>query len=71
MCGRVVPRVQTKLSRALRAHRGKKLLQDVPSLKSTAMQRAMVRFREAREKVAMALVECLRVSQEDTMEALL
>ena len=32
------------------------------------MKRAMVRFREAREKGAMAFVECLRVSQEDTME---
>ena len=68
---RVVPRVQSKLSRALRAHRGKKLLQDVPNLKSTAIQRAMARFREAQGKVAMAFVECLRVSQEDTMEALL
>ena len=69
VCVRVVPRVQSKLSRALRAHRGKKLLQDVPNLKSTAMERAMVRFRGAREKVAMAFVECLRVSQEDIMEA--
>ena len=66
---RVVPRVQSKPSRALRAHRGKKLSEDVPNLKNTAMQRAMVRFREAREKDAMVFVESLRVSQEDTMEA--
>ena len=32
------------------------------------MKRAMVRFRGAREKGAMAFVECLGVSQEDTME---
>ena len=32
------------------------------------MKRAMVRFRGALEKGATALVECLGVSQEDTME---
>ena len=32
------------------------------------MKRAMVRFRGAREKGAMAFVECLGFSQEDTME---
>ena len=32
------------------------------------MKRAMVRFREAREKGAMAFVVCLGFSQEDTME---
>ena len=32
------------------------------------MKRAMVRFRGAREKGAMAFVECLMVSQEDTIE---
>ena len=32
------------------------------------MERAMVRFRRAREKGAMAFVECLGVLQEDTME---
>ena len=35
------------------------------------MKRAMVRFRRAREKDAMAFVEYLGVSLEDTMEALL
>ena len=60
--------VQSKLSRALHAHRGKKLLQDLQTLESTAMKRSMVRFRGAREKGAMAFVECLGVSQEDTME---
>ena len=64
----VVPRVLSKLSRALHAHRGKKLLQDLQTQESAATKRAMVRFREAREKGAMAFVECLRFLQEDTME---
>ena len=64
----VVPRVQSKFSRTLHAHRGKKLLQDLQTQKSAAMKRAMVRFRGAREKGAMAFVECLGFSQEDTME---
>ena len=34
----------------------------------TTMERVMVGFREAREKGTMAFVECLGVSQEDTME---
>ena len=68
VCVGVVPRVQSKLSRALHAHRGKKLLQDLQTQESTTKKRAMVRFRGAREKGAMAFVECLGVSQEDTME---
>ena len=68
VCVGVVPRVQSKISRALHAHRGKKLLQDLQTLKSTAMKRAMVRFRGARENGTMIFVECLGVSQEDTME---
>ena len=64
----VVPRVQSKLSRALHAHRGKKLLQDLQTQESTTMKRAMVRFRGAREKGAMTFVECLGISQEDTMK---
>ena len=68
VCVGVVPRVLSKLSRALHAHRGKKLLQDLQTQESAAMKRAMVRFRGAREKGAMAFVECLGVSQEDTME---
>ena len=64
----VVPCVQLKLSRALHAHRGKKLLQDLQTQESAAMKRKIVRFRGAREKGAMAFVECLGVSQEDTME---
>ena len=64
----VVPRVQSKLSRALHAHRGKKLLQDLQTQKSAATKRAMVRFRGVREKGAMTFVECLGFSQEDTME---
>ena len=68
VCVGVVPRIQSKLSRALHAHRGKKLLQDLQTQKSAATKRAMVRFRGAREKAAMAFVECLGFSQEDTME---
>ena len=64
----VVPRVQAKLSRALHAHRGKKLLQDLQTQVSTTTKRTMVRFRGAREKDAMTFVECLGFSQEDTME---
>ena len=68
VCVGVVPRVQSKLSRALHAHRGKKLLQNLRTQESAATKRAMVRFRGAREKGAMAFVECLGFSQEDTME---
>ena len=68
VCVGVVPRVQSKLSRALHAHRGKKLLQDLQTQESVAMKIAMVRFKGAREKGALAFVECLGVSQEDTME---
>ena len=68
VCVGVVPRVQSKLSRALHAHRGKKLLQDLQTQESAATKRAMVRFRGVREKGAMAFVECLGFSQEDTME---
>ena len=63
VCVGVVPRVQSKLSRALHAHRGKKLLQDLQTQESAATKRAMVRFRGAREKGAMAFVECLGFSQ--------
>ena len=59
VCVGVVPRVQSKLSRALHAHRGKKLLQDLQTSESVPMKRALVRFRGAREKGAMAFVECL------------
>ena len=68
VCADAVPRVQSKLSRALYAHRGKKLLQYLQTQESAAMKRAMVRFRGARENGAMAFVECLGVLQEDTME---
>ena len=68
VCVGVVPRVQSKLSRALHAHCGKKLLQDLQTQESAAMESAMVRFRGAREKGAMTFVECLGASQEDTME---
>ena len=68
VCVGVVPRVQSKLSRALHAHRGKKLLQNLQTQGSAPMKRSMVRFRGAREKGVMSFVECLGVSQEDTME---
>ena len=68
VCVRVVPRVQSKLSRALHAHRGKKLLRDSRTQESVPMKRAMVSFRGAREKGAMVFVECPWVSQEDTTE---
>ena len=68
VCVGVVPQVQSKPSRALHVHRGKKLLQDLQTQESAATKRAMVRFRGAREKGAMAFVECLGFSQEDTME---
>ena len=64
----VVPRVQSKLSRALHAHRVKKLLQNLQTQESAAMKRAMVIFRGVREKGAMTFVECLGFSQEDTTE---
>ena len=68
VCVGVVPRVQSKLWRALHAHRGKKLLQVLQNLESTAMKKAMVRFRGERKKDAMEFVECLGISQEDTMK---
>ena len=68
VCVGVVPRVQSKLPRALHAHRGKKLLQNLQTQESAVMKRAMVQFRGAREKGAMVFVECLGFSQEDTME---
>ena len=55
----VVPHVQSKLSRSLHAHRGKKLLQDLQNLDNTTMKRDMVRVGEAREKGTIAFVECL------------
>ena len=69
VCVGVVPRVQSKHTRALHAHRGNKLLQDLQTQESAVMKRAMVRFRGAREKGAMAFVECLGFSQEDMMES--
>ena len=57
VCVAVVPRVQLKLSRALHAHRRKTNLQDFQTLKSVSMKRAMVRFKEAREKGTMVFVE--------------
>ena len=55
------------ISRAPSTHRGKKLLQDLHNLESTATKKAMVRFRGAREKGAMIFVEYLAYSEEATM----
>ena len=66
-CVGVVPRGQLHLSRALHAHRGKKILQDLHNLESTATKKAMVRFRGAREKGTMIFVEWLGFSEEATM----
>ena len=41
---------------------------DVQNLESTAIKRAVVGFRGAREKDAITVVECLGVLQQDTME---
>ena len=68
VCAGVVPRVQSTLSRALHAHCGEKLLQDLQTLESAAIKRAVLRFKGAWKKNAMVFVECLGVSQEDTME---
>ena len=68
---RVVPRVQSKLSRAIRAHHGKKLLHDPKNPENTAMKKERVRFRRSRQKGAMRFVECLGVLQEDMMKGLL
>ena len=57
-----------KFLRAIDAHRGEKPLRDLQTQESAAIKRAIVRFRGAREKGAMAFVECLGVSQEDAME---
>ena len=48
VCVGLVPRVQSKLSRALHAHREKKLLQDLQTQESAATKRAQVRFRGGR-----------------------
>ena len=60
--------VQSKLSLVLHGHRGKNLLQDLLTLESTTMKRAMVIFKEAREKGAMAFVEYVGVSKEGRRE---
>ena len=67
-CVGVMPRLQSKLTRVLHAHRGTKLLEDLQNQANNTSKRAMVRFRGTREKGAMAFVECLGVSQGDTME---
>ena len=64
----ILPRDQSKLSRALHAHRGKTLLQDLKTLEIAAMKTSMVRSRGAREKGAMVFVEYLGASKEGTMD---
>ena len=67
----VAPRVQSRLSRALHVHHGVKLLTDLRNQEGNTSRRAMVRFRGAREKSAMAFVECQGISQEEIMEGCL
>ena len=52
-----------KFLRAIHAHRGEKLLRDLQTQENAAIKRAIVRFRGAREKGAMAFVECLGVAR--------
>ena len=68
VCVGVVPRVQSKL-RAPSTHTVGRSSCKISKPKNTATKRAMVRFRGAREKGAMAFVELLGFSQEDTMKA--
>ena len=68
VCVWVGPCAQSKLSCALHTHRGKKLLQNLQNLDKTKMKKYRVRSRGAREKDAIISVECLGVSQDDTME---
>ena len=62
-----MPRVQFKLWRVLHAHRGAELLEGIRNQDNDRSKRAMVRFREAREKGAIAFVQCLGVSNEEKM----
>ena len=71
VCVGVVACVQSKLSCALHAHPGKKLLQDLQNMENTTTERAMVRFGGVQEEGTMTFVECLGVSQEDMIEGLL
>ena len=64
----IVPRVQPKFSHTLHAQRRKKLLQNPYKVVNATMERAMTKFRGAREKGTMAFAEFLGVSQEDPME---
>ena len=62
VCARVVLRVQSKLSRAFHAHRGKELLQDLQILDNATMKR------ERYCKGAIAFDACLGILREATME---
>ena len=64
----IVPRGQSKLSRALQAHLGKKLLQDLHNPDNTTIKRAMVRLMGVWKNGAMAFVKYFEVSHEDTIE---
>ena len=65
ICVGVVPRVQSKPSRAHHAHRWKKLLQALQNLENTTMKRAMVR---TAKKGCHGIYGMPGVSQEDTVE---
>ena len=68
VCVEIMPRVQSKHSRAVHAHRRKKLLQSLRIMERSTIKRVMVRFSGAREKGAVIFVECLAVSKEGLME---
>ena len=68
VCVGVLPRVQSKLSRALHAHRGKKVLQGFQTQESAAMKRAMVRFRREAGEGRHDICRMPGVLSEDTME---
>ena len=67
----VAPWVQSRLSRALHAHHGIKLLTDLRNQDGNTPRRVMMRFRGAWEKGVMAFVECQGISQEEIMEGCL
>ena len=68
VCVGIVPWVRSKLSRAFHTYREKTLLQDLQTVASAVMNRAMITFKVMQEEGAMVFVECPEVSQEDTMD---
>ena len=63
VCVGVVPRGQSNISRALDAHRGKKLLQDLQTLDNATIKRSILWIKEEKEKSARTSMEYLEVFQ--------